>query len=506
VNTPAHPVADTEQRAWPQGDAWASTRSRAVAAIHDAPTRSHRSDEAGQGDDPATATSTPTIEALDALAREIPEPAGLQIALPVAGTVSLIRGMEVAVRGLRLPIGAAVSVEGPRGPVSAEVVAAADGETRLALLGDPSGLSQGDAARPDPVNGQPVGSALLGRVVDALGNPIDGKGPVSAAMGHIDRDVPPALLRQRITEPMPVGVRVIDLFTTLARGQRVGLFAGSGVGKSTLLGMMARGAEADCVVICLVGERGREVREFLEDDLGPEAAARSAVVVATSDQPALVRVRAVRYATAIAEHLADQGRNVLFLCDSLTRFALAQREVGLAAGEPPTARGFTPSVFAALPRLLERTGPRQHGTITAIYTVLVDGDDHNDPIADTVRGILDGHIVLDRRLAHAGRYPAVDPLMSISRLASKVLPPDYQAVADEARRALSAAESVRDLVEVGAYAPGSNPEADWGLAVAPAIIDLCRQATDEVSDAGETFAALHALLESARADMNAGAA
>ncbi len=423
------------------------------------------------------------------------EPAGLRIAPPVSGAVTLIRGMEVGVRGLRLPIGAAVTVDGPSGPVAAEVVAAVDGEARLALLGDPAGLSRGAAARPVGTPGQPMGRALLGRVVDALGRPVDGGPPLNGPRATIERDAPSALERQRITEPMHVGVRVLDVFTTLARGQRMGLFAGSGVGKSTLLGMMARGAAADCVVICLVGERGREVREFLEDDLGPEAAARSAVVIATSDQPALVRVRAVRYATAIAEHLADHGNDVLFLCDSLTRFALAQREVGLAAGEPPTARGFTPSVFAALPRLLERTGPRARGTITAIYTVLVDGDDHNDPVADTVRGILDGHIVLDRRLAHAGRYPAVDPLLSISRLASKVLPADLVAVAAEARRALAAAESVRDLVEVGAYAPGSNPDADWGLSVAPAIIELCRQSTHDVSGFTETFAALNRVLQ-----------
>jgi flagellum-specific ATP synthase len=425
-------------------------------------------------------------------------PAGLAIAPPIAGTVTLIRGMEVGVRGIRLPIGTAVTIEGPKGPIAGEVVASVDGEVRVALLGSPGGLRRGAVARPVTGNGQHVGSALLGRVVDALGTPVDDGGPIRAPRAPIDSDPPPPLGRQRITQPLHVGVRVLDLFTTLARGQRVGLFAGSGVGKSTLLGMMARGAAADCVVICLVGERGREVREFLEDDLGADAASRAAVIVATSDQPALVRVRALRYATAVAESLADEGNDVLFLCDSLTRFALAQREVGLAAGEPPTARGFTPSVFAALPRLLERTGPRARGSITAVYTVLVDGDDHNDPVADTVRGILDGHIVLDRRLAHAGRYPAVDPLQSISRLATKVLPPDHVAVAAEARRALAAAESVRDLVEVGAYAPGSNPDADWGLSVAPGLVDLCRQATDDVSGFAETFAAAHRALQAGR--------
>ena len=419
-------------------------------------------------------------------------PVVLSATPPVSGGVTLIRGMEIAVRGLRLPIGTGVTVDSPDVPegVPAEVVAVTEGELRLSLLGDPAGLSRGARVRPTARRGQPMGLGLLGRVVDALGRPIDGGPPVQAAIGSIDRDVPPALERQRITEPMPVGVRVLDTFTTLARGQRVGLFAGSGVGKSTLLGMMARGAAADHVVVCLVGERGREVREFLEDDLGPYAASRSAVVVATSDQPALVRVRAVRYATAIAETLADQGKDVLFLCDSLTRFALAQREVGLAAGEPPTARGFTPSVFAALPKLLERTGPRPVGSITAVYTVLVDGDDHNDPIADSVRGILDGHIVLDRRLAQAGRYPAVDALGSVSRLASKVLKPEYAALVSEARRAMAAAESVRDLVEVGAYVTGTNPEADKGLAVLPALVEFLRQETSEISPFDATFDAL----------------
>ncbi|MBI4885058.1 MAG: FliI/YscN family ATPase [Actinobacteria bacterium] len=417
-------------------------------------------------------------------------PQGLAVALPVAATVTVVRGMELGIRGLRLPIGTAMEVDGTAHRVDAEVVAAADGETRLALLGEPTGISSGTRVRPTLGSGQPLGVGLLGRVLDALGRPIDRLGMVTTARGRIDRPVPSALSRMRITRPMPVGVRVIDAFTTIARGQRIGLFSGSGVGKSTLLGMIARGADADCIVICLVGERGREVREFLEDDLGPVAAARSVVVVATSDQPALMRVRALKYATALAEHLADEGRDVLFLCDSLTRFALAQREVGLAAGEPPTARGFTPSVFAALPRLLERTGPRERGTITAIYAVLVEGDDHNDPIADTVRGILDGHIVLDRRMAHAGRYPAVDPLTSISRLAAKVLEPHQLEIAERARRALSEAEAVRDLVEVGAYMPGSNAEADHGLTVSPGIVALCNQEIHEVSTFAETFAAL----------------
>jgi flagellum-specific ATP synthase len=416
---------------------------------------------------------------------------------PVEGRVSRIVGVDIEVRGLRLAVGAAVAIDTPSGVLPGEVVAVGENGLRVAALGDVTGLGRGAVVRPTSTAGQPVGAALLGRIVDAMGQPIDGLPRPVGPRGALEQAPPDALKRRRITDPMPVGVRVVDALTTLGRGQRIGLFAGSGVGKSTLLGMMARGADADAVVICLVGERGREVREFLEDDLGPAALARSAVVVATSDQPALVRVRAARYATAIAEHLADQGADVLFLCDSLTRFALAQREIGLAAGEPPAARGFTPSVFAALPKLLERTGPREHGTITAIYTVLVDGDDHNDPIADTVRGILDGHIVLDRRLALAGRYPAIDPLASVSRLATKVLPPEAVDLAAQARAALAAAESVRDLVEVGAYVPGTNPDADRGLALAPALIDLCRQRVDDVTPIHDTFQALASIMATA---------
>lgn len=428
----------------------------------------------------------------------------MRIVPPVQGRVSRVVGADVEVRGLRLPVGAAVVIDSPNGPLPAEVVAVGEHGLRVSVLGDVDGLSRGAGVQPSGTAGQPVGSALLGRIVDAMGRPLDGRGRIVGPRSGIDNPPPDALSRRRITEPMPVGVRVLDALTTLGRGQRVGLFAGSGVGKSTLLGMMARGAEADAVVICLVGERGREVREFLEDDLGPAARERSAVVVATSDQPALVRVRAARYATAVAEHLADQGADVLFLCDSLTRFALAQREIGLAAGEPPAARGFTPSVFAALPKLLERTGPRAHGTITAIYTVLVDGDDHNDPIADTVRGILDGHIVLDRRLALAGRYPAVDPLASISRLATKVLEPVAVDLAQRARAALAAAESVRDLVEVGAYVPGTNPDADRGLALAPALIELCRQRTDDVSPITDTFRSMAQIMASVPDTVGAG--
>ncbi|MGH2735760.1 MAG: FliI/YscN family ATPase, partial [Actinomycetota bacterium] len=270
-------------------------------------------------------------------------------------------------------------------------------------------------------------------------------------------------------------------------GQRVGIFGGSGVGKSTLLGMLARGTTADVVVIALIGERGREVREFIEDDLGPEGLKRAVVVVATSDQPPLVRLRASFLASRIAEWFADQGRDVLLMFDSLTRLAMAQRDVGLAAGEPPTARGYTPSVFSLLPKLLERAGPRTNGTVTGFYSVLVEGDDMNDPIADAARSILDGHLVLDRRIAHLNQYPALDPLASLSRLAPRITTPEQRAHAGALRAALAAAEEVRDMVEVGAYVPGTNPLADKGLAANEQIKAFLRQDMHEVSDFDTTM-------------------
>lgn len=415
--------------------------------------------------------------------------------LPVAGQVDRVVSADLEVRGLRLSVGDTVTIDSPNGPVPAEVISVHPNGANIAPLADPTGMARGLLVRPTNTSSQPYGLGVLGRVVDAMGRPADGRGPIRATtMPMIGTVAPPAMERRRITEPLPVGVKVLDTFLTAARGQRLGIFAGSGVGKSTLLGMMARGTAAKVCVICLVGERGREVREFVEDDLGPEGLARSVVVVATSDQPALTRVRAMLYATWLAERFADQGNDVLLMVDSLTRLALAQREIGLAAGEPPTARGFTPSVFALMPKLLERAGPRANGTVTGFYTVLVDGDDHNDPIADTARGILDGHIVLDRRLAHAGRYPAVDVLASISRLASRVVSPTDAATVQAARAALAAAESVKDLVEVGAYQPGSNPAADVGLALAPAIIEFCKQPTGHRSDFTGSFTELAAIM------------
>lgn len=410
------------------------------------------------------------------------------------GAVARVVGHEIEIRGLRLRIGDSLAVATSTGPLHAEVVALTPEGARALVLGDLGGIGKGDRVQTlleGP--GAVVGEGLLGRVVDALGRPLDGLPAPGGTCMPLDVPAPEALRRGRVQQPLPVGVRVIDGFCTVGRGQRLGIFAGSGVGKSTLLGMMARGTTADVNVVALIGERGREVRDFLEDDLGPEAMARTVAVVATSDQPPLVRLRAGFLATTIAEWFADRGADVLLMLDSLTRLAMAQREVGLAAGEPPTARGYTPSVFSLLPRLLERAGPREQGTITGFYTVLVEGDDFNEPISDTARSILDGHIMLDRRLAIAGRYPAIDPLSSLSRLADKVIGPGERAAAVAVRAAMAAAEEVRDLVEVGAYQRGSNPLADLALDAAADIRAFCSQQVHEAAGYEDTWARLATL-------------
>lgn len=392
------------------------------------------------------------------------------------GSVARVVGHEVEIRGLVVRVGDVVSVACPTGDRLGEVVALSGEGARALLLGDTAGIGRGDRVRVRPEGLTVIASdELLGRVLDGTGAPLDGRRPLAGTPVRVEAAVPPALERRRIDEALPVGVRMIDALCTIARGQRVGIFGGSGVGKSTLLGMMARGTAADLTVLGLVGERGREVREFIEDDLGPAAMTRSVVVAATSDQPPLVRLRGAFVATRIAEYFADRGLDVLLVVDSLTRLAMAQREVGLAAGEPPTARGYTPSVFSLLPRLLERAGPRTRGTITAVYTVLVEGDDMNEPIADAARSILDGHLVLSRRLADRGHFPALDPLASLSRLATRVTTPDHRRSAGALRRAIAAATEVRDLVEVGAYVPGTNPVADLGLAAAADIDAFLQQ-------------------------------
>jgi len=387
-----------------------------------------------------------------------------------------------------------LSVATNQGPQLAEVVAVTENGASALLYGAERGIGQRDIVQ-RLEGGLPFGLSeqLVGRVIDAMGNPIDGGPPIVGEQVDLGEPVPNPLHRARIESQLSVGVKLIDTLCPTGRGQRLGIFGGSGVGKSTLLGMMARGTSADVTVVGLVGERGREVREFIEDELGEEGMKRSVVVVATSDQPALLRRRAGFLAARISEWFADSGADVLLLVDSLTRMAMAQREIGLAAGEPPTARGYTPSSFSMLPQLLERAGPRARGTVSGFYSVLVEGDDMNDPIADAARSILDGHIVLDRRLAIETRYPAIDPLASLSRLATKISTPEHTTAAAAVRSALAAANEVRDLVEVGAYVSGTNPRADRGLAAAPDLIEFFRQPASDLTPAEQSIPALEEL-------------
>lgn len=325
-----------------------------------------------------------------------------------------------------------------------------------------------------------VSDKILGRVLDGLGKPIDGKEPLyTMDLYNIDNEAPDPLKRQRIEEALPMGIKAIDGLLTIGRGQRVGIFAGSGVGKSTLLGMIAKNALADINVIALIGERGREVREFIERDLGEEGLARSVVVVATSDKPALERQKAAKTATAIAEYFRDKGKNVLLMMDSLTRFSMAQREIGLAIGEPPVSRGYTPSVFSVMPKLLERAGNSDKGSITALYTVLVDGDDMTEPITDTARGILDGHIVLSRRIANRNHYPAIDVLQSVSRVMSSVVDKQHISDAGYFNSLLATYREAEDLINIGAYQTGSNPKIDEAIDKIDAINGFLQQTVDE---------------------------
>lgn len=326
-----------------------------------------------------------------------------------------------------------------------------------------------------------IGEELRGKVLDAMGKPLNPEEELPVGLGKYPTDQAPPnpMTRPSITEELEVGVKVIDGLLTVGKGQRVGIFAGSGVGKSTLLGMIARNTHADINVIALIGERGREVRDFLERDLGPEGLKRSIVIVATSDQPALMRIKGAFTATAISEYFRDMGYNVMLMMDSVTRVAMAQREVGLAVGEPPTTKGYTPSVFSMLPKLLERTGTNQHGSITAFYTVLVDGDDMNEPIADTVRGILDGHFVLDRDLANKGQYPAINVLKSVSRVMNHIVDTEHKRAAESMREKLSKYYQAEDLINIGAYKRGSSREIDDAIQSYPAIINYLKQEVDD---------------------------
>jgi flagellum-specific ATP synthase len=393
----------------------------------------------------------------------------------VCGRVEQVRGLAATVSGVPARVGDLVHIGEQM--LAAEVVSVDGASATCMPLGAVAGIGVGDVVRG---TGAPmtvaVGDQLLGRVLDGLGRPLDGgELPVGMTRVGVDAAPPHALARQRVNRPLGIGVRAIDTLTPVGVGQRMGIFAGSGVGKSSLLSMITRGTAADVTVLALIGERGREVREFLEDDLGPEGLKNAIVVVATSDQPPMVRLRAAFVATRIAEWFRDEGKDVLLMMDSLTRLAMAQREIGLSAGEPPTTRGYPPTTFAMLPRLLERAGAGAVGSITGLYTVLVEGDDHNEPIADAARSILDGHIVLDRHLAHAGHFPSIDVLQSVSRVAGFVTTPEQKAIARDTRRFLAARRDVKELVEIGAYASGSNPVADEALARWPAIEAFLQQ-------------------------------
>lgn len=407
----------------------------------------------------------------------------------VQGRVTQVVGplLEAELPGARL--GALCTVAGDR---PCEVVGFKGGQALLTPLGSVQGISHGERVEvSDEALLTPVGDELLGRVVDALGQPMDGRPLVSAHRRPILGDAAPPLQRDLIGEPLPTGVRIIDGAMPLARGQRVMIAAGSGVGKSTLLGMLARFVDCDVVVACLVGERGREVREFVEHNLGPEGMKRAVVVVATSDQSPAVQVKAPLTATAIAEAFRDQGKSVLLLVDSLTRLALAQRQIGLAAGEPPTTRGYTPSVFANLAPLLERAGPGVGGgSISAVYTVLVEGDDHNDPVADAVRGIVDGHVVLSRKLASMGHFPAIDLMHSLSRVASAVATEEHLELARRLRRLLAVWLDNEELVRLGAYRPGASAEVDDAMARYPLVSAWAQQRSDERVGTDESLAAL----------------
>ncbi len=407
-------------------------------------------------------------------------------------------GIRVALPGAR--IGDVIQIERRSGaPVDAEIVGFDSGQAVAVPLGALAGIGPDE---PVHTTGAPLevraGLGLLGRVVNGLGRPLDGEGlPRGLQTVPVDRAPPPALARTRITVPLATGIRAIDGLLTLGVGQRVGLFAGSGVGKSSLLGALARGSRADAVVVALVGERGREVGEFLDNSLGVEGRRRSVVVVTTSDASALERLRAAQVATALAEAMRDQGANVLLLVDSVTRFARAQREVGLAAGEPPARRGYPPSVFAALPRLLERAGTAPAGSITAIYTVLVEGDDMDEPIADEVRGILDGHIVLDRHLASHGHYPAIDITRSVSRVMPSLVSHEAQQAAAAVRSLISAYEQKRDWILLGGYVKGSDTRLDRAVLAKPEIDAFLRQSSTEISAFEETWSKLTLLARKA---------
>lgn len=424
------------------------------------------------------------------------------------GRVSRVIGLLLEAEGAPASVGELCLIEtAGDGTLPAEVVGFQDGRLLLMPYRAIAGIRPGDRVVP---TGAPlsvgVGDGLVGRVLDGLGRPIDGAGdPWLPERRRVEGRAPAPLDRAPIARQFVTGVRALDGLLGVGEGQRLGIFAGSGVGKSVLLGMLARRAEADVIVLGLIGERGREVREFIERDLGAEGLRRSVVVAVTSDATALEKVKGAELAFSVAEHFRDRGRRVLLMMDSLTRYAMALREIGLATGEPPASKGYTPSVFAALPRLLERAGSAATGSITGLFTVLVEGDDMNDPVADTVRSILDGHVLLSRRLATAGQYPAIDVLESVSRLFDAVAPAEAVAKARELTAAMAVYRENEDLIQIGAYAPGSSPEIDRAIALRPDWQRFLRQARDERSTLDETRGALSALLGQAASTRQAGA-
>ena len=408
--------------------------------------------------------------------------------IQVADGIARVHGLENAMQGELL--------EFP-GEVYGMVMNLEEDNVGAVLLGSAKNINEGDTVKTTGrVVEVPVGDALLGRVVNSLGQPIDGKGPITDGVPHCISGVPiNPLSRPPIREKMEFGVKAIDSMLTIGKGQRIGIFAGSGVGKSTLMGMIAKNVKADINVIALVGERGREVLEFVQKDLGEEGMARSILVVATSDQPAMLRMKCPSVATGIAEYFRDQGYDVLLMMDSLTRFAMAQREIGLAIGEPPVSRGYTPSIYTELPKLLERSGKFEKGSITGVYTVLVEGDDTNEPIADTVRGILDGHIVLSRALAHANHYPAIDISQSVSRLMTEIVTPEHRQLASRIRDVLSTYEKNADLVAIGAYKPGTNRKLDYALAKIDAINAFLCQGVGEAFSSAKSLKLMEDVLK-----------
>lgn len=412
------------------------------------------------------------------------------------GRVTRVVGIIVESIGPDVQVGEYCLIEAGEGqePIGAEVVGFRDGRILLMPLAEMDGIKRGSRviATGGPLKVQ-VGEALLGRVVDGLGRPIDGKGPLTGSWRSVNGRAPEPLSREVIDEPLSLGVRAIDGLLTIGKGQRIGIFAGSGVGKSTLIGMIARNCAADVKVIALVGERGREVKEFVESQL---AAGQESVVVvaATSDTPPLIRLKAGFTATTIAEYFCNQGADVLLMMDSVTRLAMAQREIGLSAGEPPTTRGYTPSMFSLLPKLMERAGKAERGSITGIYTVLVEGDDFNEPVSDTARGILDGHIVLTRRLAEQGHFPAIDVLASISRLMPKLVSKEHLVNARKVVKLLAAYREVEDLIQVGAYKPGNNPETDLAVEMYGPLNGFLQQDQEEAIPFEETYQQLQALV------------